>query len=66
MLDLDINAVFDNLEKSAKNFFHDIKMEKASADHIAKEVRDHVSTLKEYEVCIDISSKHVLILIRAL
>ena len=55
MSDSDINAVFDDLEKSAENFFHDIEMEKASADRIAKEVRDRVSTLKEHEVCIDIS-----------
>ena len=55
MSDLDINAVFDNLEKCAENFFHDIKTEKASSDCIAKEVRDRVSALKEHEVCIDIS-----------
>jgi hypothetical protein len=64
MSKLDTDTLFEELETDAEHCFHDIEMEKGCADCIAKEVSALGSALKEHEVSIDISSKHIPILIR--
>jgi len=62
----EIDDLFEHFDNNHKDIIQDLKVKNESSGRIVSDVQILGSTLKEYEVCIDMSLTRVSTLIRSL
>ncbi len=62
----EIDDLFEHFDNDHEDIIQDLKVKNESSGRIVSDVQILGSTLKEYEVCIDMSSTRVPTLIRSL